>query len=78
MASLDLSIHCYSLFQVLNLEVNGKWHLGAKMGLMFTCILAMQALNYVRYILVGLRLPYYTQYDENFLTSQELKQDRLG
>ena len=23
MASLDLSIHCYSLFQVLNLEVNG-------------------------------------------------------
>lgn len=76
MALIDLSVHSYSLKSVLSLEGISEWHLNQKMGVMFFCILSMQSLNYIRYIFVGLRLSWYSQYDDNFKTSAEIKQSQ--
>ena len=78
MAVVDMSVHSHSLILVKNLDIKNQWHLDEKMELMFSCIIFMQALNYIRYILVGLRLSWYKQYDENFQSQEERKRDHIS
>lgn len=60
MASIDLSVQSFLLISVGNVNLGRHWHLSAKIGLILSCILSMQALNYIRYIMVGYRFSFYT------------------